>query len=280
MKNATRRYTAAALLAALVTAGPTFAAPTALGQSATGSLGSSSGAPAPPAGDNNGTPDPAIPEPDQPEPESELARTMRTIVAVKKLEGYYGHSQQLRQQRRIEIQETTEAAQQYAEDNLAYFTQISDPNSPDVPYEWPWVGFLEQSFVAEIDSAPGNSGYVGLPPAVDTNGDQYSASRVYRYYYAGSADLLYEAFTWSWDLQGAIDATGYVNDAGTFVRGGTAEHDRNAPKINVDNPPAAISRDEQLAAPTYFPGVGYGAVHDSKYVYIVEFGERVDHQEN
>ena len=254
-----------------------MATPTAMGQSATGSLGSSSGTPAPPSGGDNGTPDPVIPEPEQPAPESKLERTMRTIVAVKKLEGHYGHSKP-REQRRVEIRETAEAAQSYAEDNLAYFTEISDPKSQIAPYDWPWVGLLEQAFIAEVDAVPGSDGYVGLPPAADENGNQYSGARVYRYYYAGSADLLYEAFTWSWNLQGRIDSTGYVNDAGIFVRRGTPEHDRTAPKINVDNPPAAITRDEQLAAPVYFQGSGYGAVHDSKYIYIVEFGERVNNQ--
>src|SRR5699024_1221829 len=160
--------------------------------------------------------------------------------------------------------------------NLAYFTEISDPKSQVAPYEWPWVGFLEQNFVAEVDAVPVSDGYVGLPPAVDEDGKRFSGTSVYRYYYAGSADLLYESFTWSWSLQGSINASGFVNDAGTIVRKGTAEHDRSAPKINVDNPPASITREEQLAAPVYFQGSGYGAVHDDKYVYIVEFGERDD----
>lgn len=275
-KFAARKSATAALIAGLMAAGSLLATPTALGQSATGSLGSSSGTPAPPSGGDNGTPGPVLPEPEQPEPESELERTMRTIIAVKKLQGHYGYSA-LRQQRRIEVQETAEAAQRYAEENLAYFTEISDPKSQVAPYEWPFVGLLEQNFVAEVDAAPGSEGYVGLPPAVDADGNRFSGSRVYRYYYAGSADLLYEAFTWSWNLQGRIDGSGYVNDAGTYVRKGTAEYDRNVPKINVDNPPTAITRDEQLAAPMFFQSAGYGAVHDSKYVYIVEFGESADY---
>lgn len=270
-----RKTTATTLSLALFSTGALLGAPVVTAQSSLGSLGSLSGNPPPPGGDN-GNPGPVVPEPEEPAPESKLDRTIRTIIGVKKLRDHYGYSA-LRQQRRIEVQETSEAAQKYAEDNLAYFTEISNTTSEVAPYEWPYVGLLERAFVAEVEAEPGSDGYVGLPAAVDEDGDHYSGSRVYRYYYAGAEDLQYQAFTWWWNLQTSIDHTGYVNEVGDFVRQGSAEHGSNLPTIHVDNPPAALTRDEQLAAPRFFPSVGYGAVHDSRYIYIVEFGENPDY---